>query len=635
MTTQAIKMPDFGFDRLNTKLEESLITPVTHVTIAESSRSTPIQTLSPQQLERTLFNAATNRNLCQFYSTIQPLLLAGNISLCDDIKALHWASFCGNAEIVKKLLDIGCDVNKVDSINGETPIFFAIKGGSFATIHYLINRFGTPIIVHKNKRGMTPFLVAAAEANQDDISTALRILELFYLYGVSLEEQDENGMTCLLHAARRGSLHVVQWLLARGASLAHRDFLGNAAIHYACFSGNLETVRFICQKGAPSFMDSKSIAKTSEEQTVWGICKLKRNLLLYLLMKIWKLQGVITGHISSLRSPYPFYYWGITIINMLLFMNMYHTLEINSDCNIWFLLWVCCQIFWASTFFSDPGFAKAQVVPTQKQITSSFYESDCYQPSVHMFHPQSYSAHLEKLERRQKFINLEIYKVKMDGGTNGYHQYHDSSGVCLEEGKMLCIEMHSIYDKVALERRANSHPKYVEAVMDINGDYKSVCVTCSMIKPRRSHHCGECGHCIIRQDHHCAWVDNCIARDNQRSFFLFVFTLTLLFLQNYKVIYLYMVSRCYLLEGQMIWAFFTCIFGACFNTFWLLFVLYLTIRTARSSLTNVTFYEMLKKPEYIRDKYGECNTVCWDFKGLNPIKAFQNLVSFCSRDDSF
>lgn len=134
-----------------------------------------------------------------------------------------------------------------------------------------------------------------------------------------------------------------------------------------------------------------------------------------------------------------------------------------------------------------------------------------------------------------------------------------------------------------------------------------------------------------------------------------------------------MVSRCYLLEGQMvscflcfvpfvsifiiyllsplgiytceflaivachvldclgencvyltqIWAFFTCIFGACFNTFWLLFVLYLTIRTARSSLTNVTFYEMLKKPEYIRDKYGECNTVCWDFKGLNPIKAFQ------------
>lgn len=39
---------------------------------------------------------------------------------------------------------------------------------------------------------MTPFLVAAAEANQDDISTALRILELFYLYGVSLEEQDEN-----------------------------------------------------------------------------------------------------------------------------------------------------------------------------------------------------------------------------------------------------------------------------------------------------------------------------------------------------------------------------------------------------------------------------------------------------------
>lgn len=46
-----------------------------------------------------------------------------------------------------------------------------------------------------------------------------------------------------------------------------------------------------------------------------------------------------------------------------------------------------------------------------------------------------------------------------------------------------------------------------------------------MQKPARSKHCSMCKACVGRLDHHCAWVNRCVGENNQRYFFIFLFTL--------------------------------------------------------------------------------------------------------------
>lgn len=51
------------------------------------------------------------------------------------------------------------------------------------------------------------------------------------------------------------------------------------------------------------------------------------------------------------------------------------------------------------------------------------------------------------------------------------------------------------------------------------------CSTCKFQKPARSKHCSLCKACVSKMDHHCAWINGCVGENNQRYFFMFLFTL--------------------------------------------------------------------------------------------------------------
>ncbi|XP_029461558.1 palmitoyltransferase ZDHHC21 isoform X2 [Rhinatrema bivittatum] len=49
-----------------------------------------------------------------------------------------------------------------------------------------------------------------------------------------------------------------------------------------------------------------------------------------------------------------------------------------------------------------------------------------------------------------------------------------------------------------------------------------------MMRPKRSHHCSRCGHCVRRMDHHCPWINNCVGEDNHWLFLQLCFYTQLL-----------------------------------------------------------------------------------------------------------
>lgn len=36
-------------------------------------------------------------------------------------------------------------------------------------------------------------------------------------------------------------------------------------------------------------------------------------------------------------------------------------------------------------------------------------------------------------------------------------------------------------------------------------EHWELCNKCNLMRPKRSHHCSRCGHCVRRMDHHCPW----------------------------------------------------------------------------------------------------------------------------------
>ncbi|KAL8424363.1 hypothetical protein Efla_000820 [Eimeria flavescens] len=604
-------------------------------------------------LEALVVSAARRKDAVAFLSLCRGLASSrGPQAAAAELQAahaLHWAAFLGAEDSIDFLIsDLGCSPFQQEESSLETPIYFAIKAANFGAVRCLLARGGCRLLQHQNRNSMTPFIVAAAEYAEENIGDALRILELLYLHGVALEEQEDTGQTALMWAARRGCLPIIQWLLSKGANLNHRDHMGRTVLHAAVAGqADEDCVLFLCRKGGARLIAAAAWSGGSSRgggpQTVVEYCLKHRQFLMAGLLQLSAIQYKLLGRIVCLKSVYGLLYWCLSLLTLPVLLVMAGSLLSSSTSSgstgLYLLhavlalgLWVSTQVLWLATFRTDPGIVpgslnriRDQFASTDPRFTREVLEALRWPlgPSYGAYHSQ-----LEQIERRLLLVNLELYALNAAVAMRGHQRCGEDGVVVTVEEDMqfqslaallssLREEAFLIQEGLAAERQRRMHALYVHSILaGDNEQLKAICVTCTIVKPVRVHHCAECAHCLLRQDHHCVWVDNCIAAGNMRQFWFFLYSLCFCIVEFYVLTALF-AAEAIASPSQWLWLLLSLCLGLS-NAAWLGFSAYLLVRTTRAMLTNVTYFEYLKKPAHIVRRFGgKTRGWLWDFADLS------------------
>lgn len=126
------------------------------------------------------------------------------------VEALHYASFQGNVDIIKYLINYGGDIKALTSRN-------------LNVIHY------------------------AAQGNKPN---SLVYYYLFHKNEIDLEKTDNGGSTPLHWASYSSSVEMAMYLLSYGVKINKKDKSGNTPLHLAVIKNSYKMVQKLLQNGA-------------------------------------------------------------------------------------------------------------------------------------------------------------------------------------------------------------------------------------------------------------------------------------------------------------------------------------------------------------------------------------------------
>lgn len=124
------------------------------------------------------------------------------------------------------------------------------------------------------------------------------------------------------------------------------------------------------------------------------------------------------------------------------------------------------------------------------------------------------------------------------------------------------------------------------------------CTTCSIIRPTRSTHCGDCNNCVERFDHHCPWIGNCAGKRNYKYFYIFVVLLNILtvFIGVFSIVHIaHALDKAESNKNKVLCTCIVSIFTIIYCALSMLFTTGLLIYHTKLVSRNITTKEELKK----------------------------------------
>jgi palmitoyltransferase ZDHHC9/14/18 len=144
------------------------------------------------------------------------------------------------------------------------------------------------------------------------------------------------------------------------------------------------------------------------------------------------------------------------------------------------------------------------------------------------------------------------------------------------------------------------------------------CEECNCFKMPGTSHCRECDCCVIEMDHHCFWFNTCIARNNEKYFYIYIFSITAL--SYFGGSSIHCISSCMPLSDGFIFGFcrfffifLICVLKAMYTVLGIfsLYYIYLALTNIRSRdfIKNIRRIRGINLKEFLMRTFGEVKKI--------------------------
>ncbi len=186
---------------------------------------------------RTAFmNATITRN----HGMMKDLIECGaDVTLTDNKgeNPFHKVALMGNLDGFAILIKNNSDLLDKVNIDGESPLFGAVKNGHLKMVKTLI--YHNVSLQRSNKNGETIFHRAAQCKNKEVLAEIMNN----NLTKANITQQAQNGLPAIHYAAANNNIETMHEFTKHGASYTDCDKNGNTLAHTAAFYGSTDVVR--------------------------------------------------------------------------------------------------------------------------------------------------------------------------------------------------------------------------------------------------------------------------------------------------------------------------------------------------------------------------------------------------------